>query len=132
MGYRSSVHAIFYWPNNPTIDSDADKTLRAEKYGLLKVLLNTTYKDLVDRWNEYENAFTFEDGQEIVEFRLDDTKWYDDYPEVKQFVEFQGALRDLGYAYEFIRIGEDEDDTEVERSPGSDCKLNLHRSTEIY
>lgn len=130
MGYRSDVRAIFYWPT-AAVDLDADKALRAEKYGLLKVLLNTTYKDLVETWNRHEQCFCFHDESLLVEFQVNDTKWYDDFDEIKGLALMKDELVGLGYAYEFVRIGEDDDDTEIDRSAKHDYKLSVRISTEI-
>lgn len=48
-------------------------------------------------------------------FEAEDWKWYSGYPAVDALGAFMRASNEFGLAYEFIRIGEDDDDIEVER-----------------
>lgn len=125
MGYRSNVHAIFYWPDEP------EEAVEKEKYALLKFLLDTTYKDLVEKWNEHGQCFCLYDDIRIVEFRVHDVKWYDSFAEVEGFEKMMNTLDEAGFAFEFVRTGEDDADIEINRSGHAGYKLAVQTSTEI-
>jgi hypothetical protein len=71
---------------------------------------------------------------EVLDLYGDDWKWYEDYTDVKAWTQMMGDAIDLGLCREFVRIGEDTEDTEwlmdipdegdhylrVERSIGDD------------
>lgn len=125
MGYRSSVHAIFYWPDEP------EEATEKEKYALLKFLFDTTYKDLVEAWNQHGQCFCFHDDIHLVEFEVHDMKWYDTFSEVQGFEQMMDTLNDAGFAYEFVRTGEDDTDIEINRSGNAGYKLSVQTSSEI-
>ena len=101
MGYRSDVAVVIYGDGRD-----------AEKYELIKTLMNTAFKDvLIDfksnaEW--HDNAHT-----NVLEFKLEDVKWYDNHPEVQRFMHMLDEIGDIeGLNYEFLRVGEDADDIE--------------------
>lgn len=53
------------------------------------------------------------DSQEGDVWTADGWKWYPDYPEVKMWEDFLRQLSSNEIEYDFIRIGEDNDDIEV-------------------
>jgi hypothetical protein len=68
-------------------------------------------------------------------FHESDVKWYTDYPEivafnrfVSNYLEIADGENDLGWAYEFVRIGEDANDIEETSSDGADYVLRVVRS----
>lgn len=126
MGYRSDVVAVFY--ANPNL-TDAE---RREKYALLKTLMNTTYKPILDEWDPED--FEWLDRSCALKFCVESVKWYPSYPVVQQFTEFvntfcSGEIADV--ECEFTRLGEGDDDVERHSSPGSDYRLSVRRSIEI-
>jgi hypothetical protein len=126
MGYRSDVVCIIYPYGVEVNNVEVNKE---EKYGLLKTLMATTFKDVVDAWG---NNMEWLDADYILEFDIPDVKWYGSYPEVKCFEEMRERFEanDFdNFSIEFIRVGEEDDD--VERCYSVDCEYFLQTSTAI-
>jgi hypothetical protein len=124
MGYRSNVKVLVYVPSSPPPDEkpmDADQ--RKEKFEALKFLLKTRFAHIDEEWGG-EMEFV----GDTLECTFDDVKWYETYPVVREFEAFLTALEELGYAYEFGRIGEDTEDVGFRRSGNSDGRLGVERS----
>jgi len=120
MGYRSQVAAVIY---GDVRDND-------EKYDLLKVLMNTTFKDV---YTEFEGNAEWHDGKRVLEFKMEDVKWYESYPDVKRFMNMLDDIGDIeGFNYEFVRIGEESEDIET-KSEGSypEYILSVTRSIQV-
>jgi hypothetical protein len=110
MGYRSDVLVLIY--------PDAETKAQAqEKYGQLKVLMATTFKDTIDGTagvDGFMGYMTWMDDECVLKFDLEGVKWYPQYADVRLF---EAMLREFdsdieGYCTEFVRIGEESDDTE--------------------
>lgn len=84
MGYRSNL-AIW---------------LPEEAQALLTDELKTS---LSEDWNKHKNNV----------WTANNSKWYSDYPEVKMWENFLKQLSSNDIKYDFIRIGEDNDDVEI-------------------
>jgi hypothetical protein len=118
MGYRSDVMAAFYTTPDkaPALKLYVDEHFPEELAGNLRPIKNT-----------HHQGYLFED---------ENVKWYDSYPEVIAFHKFASNFLELAeqeeikWAYEFIRIGEDNDDVEENRSNYSDYQLSVSRSIE--
>jgi hypothetical protein len=119
MGYRSEVATVIYGDNR-----DADK------YALLKTLMNTTFKGAYDAWSA---SVTWHDTKHVLEFRIEDVKWYDGYADVAAFMQMLEEIGEIeGFNYEFLRIGEDDED--IERQNGGehgDYITRVNRSIEV-
>jgi len=120
MGYRSDVKALIY----PV--SGEHNLLNYDK---LKTLMNTTFKDVFDAWND--EYFKWNDEHRVLEFSADSIKWYDGYPDVARFTRFLSEVQELEYEYEFIRLGEDMDDVEEDSTGDSEGYLYVSRSIEV-
>jgi hypothetical protein len=120
MGYRSDVKALIY----PV--SGEHNLLNYDK---LKTLMNTTFKDVFDAWND--EYFKWNDENRVLEFSADSIKWYDGYPDVARFTRFLNEVQELEYEYEFIRLGEDMDDVEEDSTGDSQGFLYVSRSIEV-
>ena len=116
MGYRSEVAAAIYTNNK-------------EHVPLLKLWLTSNFP-----MKRFEKSITwFDRGMLIREFSV---KWYDSYDEVKLFneavykfiEEFCEAKGAFDGAYEFMRIGESEDDIEHDCCGDYDYLLSCERS----
>jgi len=114
MGYRSDVVALVY-PEN-TMSADDDQAA----YDQLKVLMNTTFKDVMD---DFGSCIEWLDKDRVMKFRVESYKWYDTYPEVQRFEAMLDTFCDYGdtdeiagYCVEFMRVGEDNDDVEEEHT----------------
>ena len=122
MGYRSDVRAHVY-PFRIVGDPDSTVAI-ADGYARLKVIMNTTHKELMEYWGE---NFSWNDNKQFLDFKLDYVKWYDDYPEIKTFMSFLNEIAELDFEYEFLRMGEDANDIESVTSDGADGLLEVRR-----
>lgn len=125
MGYRSDVTALIY-PN-----SGAENLLH---YDQLKLLMNTTFKDLYDEWGgqrEFEDGWEWDDKHRVLQFVAISVKWYDSYPEIKAFGEFLTKIQELGYEYEVIRVGEEDTDIEYDSTGDANGYLSVRREIEV-
>jgi hypothetical protein len=120
MGYRSDVQALIYPANGDTNLLEYDK---------LKTLMNTTFKDVYDYWQD--PYFTWNDEHRVLKFSANSVKWYDSYPEVQKFVKFLAEVRDLEYEYEFVRLGEEDDDLEEDSTGDAQGFMYVVRTIEV-
>jgi len=88
----------------------------------LKTVMNTTFKEVIDMWSE---RLVFDDEHTLLDFAIDDAKWYDSYPDVSAFMQMISEIEDLGFEYEFIRVGEDNNDIEMQESTNANGYLNV-------
>jgi hypothetical protein len=107
----------------------ADAPVVAENYDALKLIMNTTFKDVVDMWDGH---ITFDDKHKIFDFAIEDVKWYDSFPDVTGFDNMLPAIEELGFCYEFIRVGEQNGDVEYRQSNDHNCYLNTTTSITCY
>jgi len=120
MGYRSDMKALVYPP------SGADNLL---KYEQLKTIMNTTFKDFYDYWQDPH--FEWDDKHRVLKFSIESVKWYDSYPEVVEFNRFLTEVGELGYLWESIRLGENDDDVECLASMDAEWYLSVRREIEV-
>ena len=127
MGYRSDVVALIY------PDAGDPETVQ-ERYDQLKVLMATTFKETIDGTvgiDGFAYCMHWLDSDRVLKFDMEGLKWYDGYADVQAF---EKMMRDLdgeieGYCTEFLRIGEDEDDTDTRRTgENNQYYLSLSRS----
>lgn len=125
MGYRSDVTALIY------PEGGADNLL---KYDQLKLLMNTTFKELFEEWGgerEFDDGWEWDDKHRVLKFSIESVKWYDSYPDVARFSEFLEKIRDLDYEYEIVRVGEDYTDIEFDSTGDSEGYLSVRREIEV-
>ena len=130
MGYRSVVEAVFY-------------TRKQEEYPLLKLYVDENFPKF---WRDEDidhikpikasNAWGYQ-------FIADNIKWYESYPEIQEFNQFADKFiefadskenmpeKQLSWAYEFVRIGEQSDDVEEHRSDNAEFILCVRREIEL-
>lgn len=128
MGYRSEVEAVFY-------------TRDEEQAPLLKLYVDENFPK-----NEIlQERLTPINAPKVWGYHLiaDNIKWYESYTFVQEFNEFAHAFlafaeskegsdaEQLNWAYEFVRIGEDTNDIEVERSGNADFILSVSREVQL-
>lgn len=105
MGYRSDVACVVYpdvVTNHPTNE---------EKYHVLKTLMGTRYTNVME---QFGNCLSWDDDRKMLQFVVNSVKWYENYDDVRLFMEFKDDIPRLGYCVEFVRIGGDDDDNEVQ------------------
>ena len=120
MGYRSDVKALIY-------PLGGEHNLL--EYDKLKTLMNTTFKEVYDYWGD--EYFTWNDNHRALMFDANSIKWYESFPEVARFAPFLDEVHELGYEWEFIRIGENDDDVEADNSGDAEGYLYVQRSIEV-
>ncbi len=129
MGYRSNLMVLIYPEAGMPDDEQA-------LYDQLKVLMATTFKHIGEEFGDPH--MTWLDADRVLKFAIDDVKWYPSYPDVQMFermlAAFKGSCDDdediKGYCTEFVRIGEDSDDTE-ESHTGDNNQYYLRVRREI-
>lgn len=132
MGYRSDVKAIVY-PGRRFERDDGVLQPRSieelsEQYQALKTLCATQFSDVVGS-DVFYSEFSWDDKAEVLRYSAPDVKWYPSYSDVQQFHKFLEDVEELGYSYEFIRVGESGDDVSTQRSADHECYLGTR--TEI-
>jgi hypothetical protein len=125
MGYRSEVRCLIY----PRETAVGDEPKLNDNYHALKTVMNTTFKEVVDYWSEW---IRFDDQHRVFDFAIDHVKWYASYPEVNKFEAMLAEIEDLGYEYEFVRVGEDEDDIDRRMSENDSGYLSTSTSITCY
>lgn len=128
MGYRSNVDVVFY-----TRDYEPIPEAERMPFAALKLWVDENYpvKEAEDEWGV---TVTYEPNHSYIYISYLDVKWYpgnhvhDVEAALAKFDEtFEGAIN---VAYEFVRIGEQSDDTEENRSECADYRLGVRR--EVY
>jgi hypothetical protein len=135
MGYRSEVDVVIYAP----VDSSTP-------YGLLKLWFDENYPHAVAT-NEWEARITYDPESRGISVYYNDVKWYDTYEhpqqiekvfdaidrllDKEQLVESDEDTTPFEIAWEFVRLGEEDQDTEIRMSANADAVIAVNRSTEI-
>ena len=136
MGYRSEVDVVFYVPT----DSDT-------AYPLLKLWFDANYPH-IEAKDEWCATIQYDEENQAILVSYQDVKWYAVYehPQVveKAFEDIDKLIHSHekyeGYdtdttqfniAWEFVRIGEDDNDIETRASDNADYVIAVNRSTEI-
>lgn len=109
MGYRSNIRCLLY----PLDTSVGDKPAFVDNYHALVTLMNTTFKNVIDLFGA---DMTLNEEHHVIDFIIDDVKWYESYPDVQAFERMLVEVEELGYCYEFARVGEDNNDIEMRQS----------------
>jgi hypothetical protein len=128
MGYRSAVEAVFYTRNE-------------EEYPLLKLYVEENFPKF---WanDADEDTLTPIKATNVwgYHFIANNVKWYESYPEIQEFNEFVVKFNKLlmenerarpTWAYEFVRIGEEMNDVEEERSDNAEFILCVSREIQL-
>lgn len=120
MGYRSDVAIVFNKKAMEVMPQDVKDELEALAG---------------------EDGIIMHDDGELTEYRITYVKWYSDYEDVKKIEGFLDMLGDEWDKaaeddceppeYEFLRIGEDEDDTEHRWNGNGTCRLWVNRTIEF-
>lgn len=138
MGYRSDVDIAFYVP----IGSDT-------AYPLLKLWFDANYPH-TEAKDEWCASIDYDEENRAILVGYQDVKWYDGYDHVKvvekTFDDIDKLIHNdtittvtegdtdavpFDIAWEFVRIGEDDNDIETRASDNADYVIAVNRSTEI-
>jgi len=124
MGYRSDVMALIY--PEPGDDMVA-------KFEQLKVLMATTFKHVADEFGDPYMEWL--EADRVLKFNIPNVKWYPSFPDVQMFETMLEAFDpnssdDIpGYCTEFVRLGEESDDTEQRQTgDNNEYYLQVRRS----
>jgi hypothetical protein len=130
MGYRSDVKIVFYLTHGCTDDPDPDPLL---PFAALKFWFDETYpvQEAKDDW-----GVEIEYGSNYILCSYQDVKWYEGYQHPNNvstaFEKFSNAFRsderDHRAQYEFVRIGEEYDDIQLDSSSYADHRIAIERS----
>jgi hypothetical protein len=121
MGYRSDVAIAIYGPEKVMVPFLAAQRM-------------TTASPLVLEKDYIEQREYTKDGEPwiLLTTYQESVKWYPSYPCVAAWSALLGEISDnceqTGLTYEFIRIGEENDDIESDYSGDCEWYLNIHRS----
>ena len=100
---------------------------------MLKLWVHENMKDELAHMEDFRS-----NGCKGFVFDWESVKWYPDYEDIKKiedamekFAELFDGVREEGmpdFSYEFIRLGENDDDTEVKQSTNCDYLIGVSRS----
>lgn len=140
MGYSSDLAVYFY-----VVDSkDAEGSNRAK--AMLKLWWSAVKSDpmFVDN---FSNPDYYEETDSSILFRINDVKWYDEYPDVQWFTKMSnkyiknfceneeldgGSGLHNFFCYEFVRLGQNYEDIAFDyRGYGCESRLSVYRSIEV-
>jgi hypothetical protein len=132
MGYRSEVDVVIYAP----VDSETS-------YPLLKLWFDENYPHAVAK-DEWGATITYDPDSRGIAVYYNDVKWYDTYEHpqqienifenIDQLLDEQSVAGDtkaFNIAWEFVRLGEESQDTEIRMSTNADAVVAVNRSTEV-
>lgn len=124
MGYRSDVYVAIV----PAAETDPQHV--QPLMDQLKLLMATQFKFVSDEFAPSDwVVWDWSPGR--LDIEITDVKWYPSYLDVQAFHKFLDAIIELGYSYEFLRLGED--DVDIERLSGGgldDHLLDVVRNVE--
>lgn len=126
MGYRSAVTLAFYTRHQEAVPFAALKLWFDENY---------PHKEATTEWEaKIETGGYNEMPEDWIMVRYEDVKWYDGYTHVvevnkaiESFVSTFEANDTDNVAYEYVRIGEETEDIEEDRSDYCDYRLGVSR-----
>ena len=138
MGYRSDIDVVFYVPAGSET-----------AYPLLKLWFDANYPH-AEAKGEWDASIDYDEENQAILVGYHDVKWYSDYEHVKTvektFDDIDGLIHNdtittvteddtdavpFEIAWEFVRIGEDDNDIETRASDNADYVITVNRSTDI-
>lgn len=143
MGYRSEVRCLIYGPPDKLNAMIVKHQLEGGR------LLTEYFKD---DWKRYKTVRTIYDAEaskatvdesgkgrpvwkdvevEVLDLEGESWKWYPNYEDVKAWEAFMRGADEWGCSFEFVRVGEDQGDVEIERNILDDGYEWLSTSTTI-
>lgn len=133
MGYRSDIDVVFYVPAGSET-----------AYPLLKLWFDANYPH-AEAKDEWCASIDYDEENEAILVGYQDVKWYGgyDHPQAveKAFDDIDKIITAVTedntdavpfeIAWEFVRIGEDDNDVETRASDNADYVITVNRSTDI-
>ena len=97
MGYRSQVKSVVYQTNDKFVKFAND------------------YVDEIEYLTqEFYISYGTKGDYKVLYIDFDEIKWYDSFPEVIAWKAFLAKAKEEGLHYEFVRLGEDDSDVEID------------------
>ena len=134
MGYRSDVKIVFYLTKG-TVDVPPTEDNPLVPFAALKFWFEENYpvREAKDEWCA---EIDYGEGLDHILVTYTDVKWYSSYEHVmavealfgKFSDTFRSDERDHRAQYEYVRIGEQDDDIERDSSSYADHRLYVERS----
>ena len=124
MGYRSDVKIAM-------LKEDFDEMIARGEYTKHNYILD---RDAMDYYKELDRG----DNVVVVVCGWDGIKWYPEYTDISYVEDYLAEIEEKGKPYTFMRIGEDYEDIEIDRSWGeSGCDescdvIGIYREIEVY
>lgn len=117
MGYRSDVAICIYGPKDKMT-----ALVAAARIG--GVMPDNDFGGLY--------MFDYDDSKHMIHAYYEEVKWYDGYDDVDIWTEFLAKAAEFDdLSTEFVRIGENADDIEMERQGDCQWYLSTNRSVHI-
>lgn len=129
MGYRSDVRCLIYGPEEQVCALVAKHKLTADKtvFDDCQPGEFTRYKAVRQVYVGNEEGWQ-KQIVEVLDFKFDDVKWYDGYEDVARFEQFMTEeATEFLLNFEFVRIGEDEEDIDHRGTNDGDNFLSVTR-----
>lgn len=130
MGYRSQVHCVIYGTEDQIaplvakhqlLDSEVFKTFHEniKQFTMVKNVYDHAATEAQEPDGEGKRPAIWKDVTfDVIELSNGGEhswKWYEGYPDVMAWHAFMGEASDAGCCVEFVRIGEEPNDIEVEQ-----------------
>ena len=119
MGYRSQVASIIYEKKEVM---DKFKQENADNLKALEIHFENN--------NDEGLSYQSNSDYDIIFLWGNNWKWYETYTDVKAWHNLMNLATEKGLSVEFIRIGEDYEDIQVDYINNSECYLNVERFIE--
>ena len=141
MGYRSNVTVVIYAPRHSTTP-----------YALIKLWFDENYPH-AEATTEWGAEINYDEANRAVHIIYDGVKWYDTYEHPQAVDKAFGDIDTIldvqansvtpdkpdpssdtipfDIAWEFVRIGEEDNDNEIRMSDNADYTTTLHRYTSV-
>ena len=119
MGYRSQVKSVVYQTNDKFVKFAND------------------YVDEIEYLTqEFSIRYATKGDYKVLYIDFDEIKWYDSFPEVIAWKAFLAKAEEEGMFYEFVRLGEDDSDVEIDygnnNSENHILELERHIKTSCF
>jgi hypothetical protein len=143
MGYRSQVHSLIYGPEDKICALVAKHTLLGggiftehfkddiRRFKVKRSIYDHEATVANEQHGDKPRAVWTEHAYEVIELKGDSWKWYESYPDVQAWEALlQEAANDFDCNYEFVRIGEEPNDIQLEYhvEDGGDVYLGVNSS----
>lgn len=125
MGYRSNIKCLIYG-SKEGVEAYILQTALITGSTIFKPSSHGGFKDIIKM---YDTKYD-EHDLHVISLNGESWKWYAEYEDVKAWEKFMYDSEENGLDYEFIRVGEEDDDIDVKRSDNHLYMLRVCTSIE--